>query len=305
MTTQSTILDGIVNFNKAGRVTSRAAVNQVLHAAGIRKLKAGHAGTLDPIATGVLVVCLGKATRLVPYIHEFPKEYIGTFQLGVQSPSDDIESPLHPLSDPHRPSCDEILAILPRFLGAIEQVPPIYSAVKVDGRRAYKLARAGEATELKPKTVEIHRIDIQSYVYPHLELKILCGTGTYIRSLGRDIASALNSAAVMTRLSRTAVGPFQLATAVAEGDLAAGLVGNVLPCQLGVSQLSQLTVDEIECNAMRNGQPFQPNEAQERVLANPKRTLELAAVGTDGRLIAIIKQRNGQIWPVKFLDAQA
>lgn len=305
MNMQTTRLDGIVNFNKAGAVTSRAAVNQVLHAAEIRKLKAGHAGTLDPMATGVLIVCLGKATRLVPYIHQLRKEYIGRFQLGVQSPSDDTESHTQPLSNPHRPTSEEIRGILPQFTGLVEQVPPLFSAVKIDGKRAYTLARAGKSIELKAKTVEIHRIDLQSYVYPHVELKILCGTGTYIRSLGRDIALALNTAAVMVRLCRTAIGPFKLADALTVQDLRPGLVGNLLPCQLGVSQLCQVAVGKNECDAMRNGQPFQPNDQQKEVIDRADSTPEVAAVDASGRLIAIVRLRDGQLWPVKFLDAQS
>ncbi len=126
---QPSTLDGIVNLNKPAGFSSRAAVNLILHAAGIRKLKAGHAGTLDPIADGVLVICLGKATRLIPYIHQLPKEYIGRFQLGVSSRSDDVESPLDPLDQPPIPTLDELRQVLPQFTGKIEQVPPIFSAV--------------------------------------------------------------------------------------------------------------------------------------------------------------------------------
>lgn len=304
-----TTLDGIVNLNKPAGFSSRAAVNLVLRAAGIRKLKAGHAGTLDPIADGVLVVCLGRTTRLIPYIHEFPKEYIGRFQLGVSSRSDDVESPLEKVEAPPRPTRDELLRILPQYTGKIEQVPPMFSAVKVDGKRAYTLARAGESAQLMSKMIEVHRLEIEAYDYPFLTLKILCGTGTYIRSLGRDIAKSLGTAAVMDQLTRTSVGPFTLDTSIDPHHLSPGLEGNLLPSAIGVSQLTPITVDDDAIGELRHGRPFPlvGHVQHPSVSTDPSAEFaalgEFAALAECGRLIAIVRVKQGAFWPVKVFDA--
>jgi tRNA pseudouridine55 synthase len=300
---QPSTLDGIVNLNKPAGFSSRAAVNLILHAAGIRKLKAGHAGTLDPIADGVLVICLGKATRLIPYIHQLPKEYIGRFQLGVSSRSDDVESPLDPLDQPPIPTLDELRQVLPQFTGKIEQVPPIFSAVKVDGKRAYDLARAGESVELKPKTVEIRQMVVEVYEYPFLTLRILCGTGTYIRSLGRDIARSLGTAAVMDQLTRTAVGPFAIDSALTTHDLPGGLHDHILPTVRGVSQLEQITVGELAIEELRHGRPFPMLGQHEKLIRAAPAEAEFAAVSDVGRLVAVVKVKQGEFWPIKFFDA--
>lgn len=160
----------------------------------MRPVKVGHAGTLDPLATGVLVVCLGPATRLIQYVQQLPKRYTGTFLLGRRSASDDIEEEIVELQNVAVPTIDEVLAVLPRFTGTIQQRPPIYSAIKVKGQRAYDLARAGQDLQLDARPVVIHDLRVVRYEYPELVLDIGCGSGTYIRSLGRDIAESLATA---------------------------------------------------------------------------------------------------------------
>src|SRR5205823_5221065 len=143
----------------------------------VRPHKVGHAGTLDPLATGVLIVAIGPATRLVEYIQRMPKTYQGTFLLGRTSNTEDVEGAVVELPNAAVPMREEILAAIPRFLGTIEQRPPAFSALKIAGRSAYKLARRGEAIELAPRPVEIHAIDLLGYQYPELELRVRCGSG--------------------------------------------------------------------------------------------------------------------------------
>lgn len=202
---------GLLNLNKPAGWTSRDAVTRISRLLG-RKVKVGHAGTLDPLATGVLVICVGSTTRLVPLIHEHPKTYEGEFLLGARSDTVDIEGDMTPVEIPKDLTADRLLAVLPEFTGTIQQVPPAYSAVKINGKRAYQAARRGEQFDLSARDVQIHRLELAAF-HPEtsrFSLSINCGTGTYIRSLGRDIARRLETDAVMSKLVRTAVGPFSV-----------------------------------------------------------------------------------------------
>src|SRR5262245_51397499 len=167
-------------------MTSRDVVNRVQRL--VRPAKAGHAGTLDPLAEGVLVVCIGPATRLIEYVQQMPKEYRATFLLGQRSASDDLESDVEVIADARALAREEIEAALPRFMGRVEQRPPAFSAVKVEGRRAYQLARLGNAVDLALRNVEMYQLDVERYEYPELVLSMRCSSGTYVRSVGRDLA---------------------------------------------------------------------------------------------------------------------
>ncbi len=188
----------------------------------VRPAKVGHAGTLDPLATGVLVVCVGSATRLIEYVQRMPKSYVGTFLLGRQSTTEDIEGEVVELADPPVPVLEDILCAAKKLEGNILQRPPAFSALKINGRRAYKMARKGEEVKLQARPVSIHRIAVRSYEYPRLVLEVDCGSGTYIRSLGRDLAESLGTAAVMSGLVRTAIGKFDLEEAQDPGKLDEG-----------------------------------------------------------------------------------
>ncbi len=207
----TTALFGIVNIHKPAGVTSRFVVDRVERL--VRPEKAGHAGTLDPLATGVLLVCVGRATRLVEYVQRLPKRYRATFLLGHSSPTDDVDGEVLPLPDAPIPTRPEIVQALPQFVGSIMQRPPAYSAVHVNGQRAYALARRGRQVELDARPVEIHSLRLVDYNYPELQLDMECGSGTYVRSLGRDLAAILHTAAIMSALARTAIGHFELADA--------------------------------------------------------------------------------------------
>lgn len=192
---------------------------------GIRKLKVGHAGTLDPLASGVMLICLGKATKQIDTLQAGVKEYVATLQLGSTTPSFDLETPVDatfPTAHINREMVDGAVA---RFVGTISQVPPAYSACKVDGKRAYKMARGGEEVELKPKTLVIDEIEILGFDPDKMQLtlRIVCSKGTYIRALARDIGLALGSGAHLAALRRTRVGDYRIEDCLDIEDAVAGI----------------------------------------------------------------------------------
>jgi tRNA pseudouridine55 synthase len=179
----------------------------------IKKLKVGHAGTLDPMATGLMVLCTGKATKRIEELQAGEKEYIATLKLGATTPSFDLETKEDATFDTGHITEELFRETVQKFIGTIEQVPPEYSAVKVEGQRAYDLARKGKSVELKPKILVVKEIDVLQFAMPEAKLRIVCGKGTYIRALARDIGQALNSGAYLTGLQRTRVGDFTLENA--------------------------------------------------------------------------------------------
>ena len=177
------------------------------HRLGIKKLKVGHAGTLDPLATGVLIVCTGKMTKQIDELQAHVKEYVAEITLGATTPSFDLETPIdatYPTEHITREQVEQVLQ--QQFVGSIKQVPPSYSACKVDGHRAYKMARKGKEVELKAKELVIDEIELLNYSMPRIEIRVVCSKGTYIRALARDIGHALGSGAHLTALRRTRVG---------------------------------------------------------------------------------------------------
>ena len=204
----------ILYFNKPLHWTSFDVVNRVrrvlCRSIDQKKLKVGHAGTLDPLATGVIVLCTGKATKRIEELQYGVKEYIATLQLGATTPSFDLEHPIdqtYPTEHITRELVDEIIK---RFIGEIWQVPPVYSAVKIDGKRAFDYARKGQEVEIKPKLLVIDEIEVLKFEDMQLTIRVVCSKGTYIRALARDIGEALNSGAHLTALQRTQVGDIRL-----------------------------------------------------------------------------------------------
>ena len=177
---------------------------------GIKRFKVGHAGTLDPLATGVLLLCTGKATKKIEELQSHTKEYVAEIMLGATTPSFDMEHPVN-ATYPHEHITREMVEeTLKRFVGDIEQRPPLFSACKVDGKRAYDLARKGSDMELAPKPIRIDSIELLQCELPKIRIRVVCGKGTYIRSLARDIGEALDSGAYLTALERTRVGKYEL-----------------------------------------------------------------------------------------------
>jgi tRNA pseudouridine55 synthase len=221
--------------------------------------KAGHAGTLDPLASGILPIALGEATKTVPFVMDGQKSYVFTVAWGVETDTDDAEG--RPVQATNRfPSADEIEALLPAFTGTIEQVPPRYSAIKIQGERAYDLARDGEVVELKPRTVEIERLSLVKHAGERSVLAADCGKGTYVRALARDIGRALGCLGHIAALRRTRVGPFTegeaLTVAELEERVAAGAdpSGVLRPVAAALSALPSVPVSRDMAGRLMRGQ---------------------------------------------------
>jgi tRNA pseudouridine55 synthase len=289
-------LHGILNLNKSKGWTSREVVDCVERLC--RPGKAGHAGTLDPLATGVLVICVGQATRLIQYVQRMRKQYRATFLLGRHSDTDDVEGHVELQIDSPEPTREMIDRTLTTFLGLIEQRPPAYSAIRVAGTRAYKLARRGGQVELPPRAVTIHSLDVNRYVYPEIELEIECGSGTYIRALGRDLAAALGTTAVMSALERRSIGRFHVADAVALDELTAEtLAGHLQGPLVAVADLPRITLRDDQIADVCHGRPTDsPLHTSSGPTAD--KTREWAAVNAAGQLVSILHEKHtGQLWP--------
>ena len=204
----------VLAFDKPYRWTSFDVVGKVrwllCRHLGIKKLKVGHAGTLDPLATGVLIVCTGRATKRIEELQSGTKEYLATIRLGATTPSYDQEKPIDATYPTEHITRDMVQEVLERFKGTIEQVPPTFSACKVDGKRAYKMARNGDEVELKPKTLTIDEIELTDCSLPDITVRVVCSKGTYIRALARDIGQALDSGGHLIALRRTRVGDYRV-----------------------------------------------------------------------------------------------
>ncbi len=286
---------GFLNVDKPPGATSRDVVNRVQRL--LRPLKVGHCGTLDPLATGVLVIAIGPATRLVEYVQQSAKTYQGTFVLGRSSDTEDIQGTVIEHPSASIPSLPEIEAALPQFLGTISQRPPAFSALKIAGKRAYDLARRGETVELAARPIQVHSLEIVRYAYPELELGVRCGSGTYIRSLGRDLALALGTAAVMSQLRRQAIGPFDVHDAVIVEELDKDRIQQRLrPPLFALSEMPKITISAEIITRLWNGQviPVEPS-----FQLPPSRVAEVAAVSSSGELVAILEYDEGLLRPTK------
>jgi tRNA pseudouridine55 synthase len=284
--------DGLLVLDKPGGITSREAVDRAL-CWFPRKTRIGHTGTLDPLATGVLVLCLGQATRLVEYVQQMNKIYRALFRLGATSDSDDADGTIT-CSNGSTPTIEVLTTILPRFVGAIEQVPPAYSAAKIAGKRAHALARKGAEVHLQPRTVHLHEINVLRYNYPELEVEVRCGKGTYIRSLARDLGQQLGCGAYVQALRRTRIGPFAVEDAIhleaPRDEARAGL----LPTGLALAELPRLVLSGNEVVRLRRGQLVQLPSA----IAEPG---EVGVFTESGALIAVAQAdvQSGTLRPLK------
>ncbi|MGL5273300.1 MAG: tRNA pseudouridine(55) synthase TruB [Phocaeicola sp.] len=212
----------VLYFDKPLQWTSFAVVNkiryQLCRKLGVKKLKVGHAGTLDPLATGVMILCTGKATKRIEEFQYQTKEYIATLMLGATTPSYDLEKEIDATYPTEHITKELVEEALKQFIGSIEQVPPAFSACKIDGDRAYELARKGKEVNLKAKTLVIDEIELLECNLPQVKIRVVCSKGTYIRALARDIGEALQSGAHLTGLIRTRVGEVTLDKCMAVED---------------------------------------------------------------------------------------
>jgi tRNA pseudouridine55 synthase len=245
--------DGLLVVDKPHGLTSRAALDGALRWFP-RGTKIGHTGTLDPLATGVLVLAVGRATRLTEFVQDMPKTYITDITLGARSATDDSEGPIIPTNVEAPPERASVEAVLRSFVGTTQQVPPAFSAAKLGGRRSYDLARRGQAADLAPRTVRIDRIEIVSFDYPTLRLEIDCGKGTYIRSLARDLGERLGCGGYVAALRRTGVGPFLPEQAVPFDTAAESARKHLLPLSAAVAGLPRVDLDDAQLSRFARGQ---------------------------------------------------
>lgn len=280
---------GLLVLNKPAGLSSRDCVNRVQNAIGDRRIKIGHAGTLDPLATGVLLVAVGEATRLVQQLHDLDKFYSADFQFGKSSDTLDCEGVITEHSDVRAPTTDALLDACREWTGeAILQQPPRYSAIKIKGRRAYDLARQGKEFEPESRPVCIRSLQLTHFDYPDWSLEIHCGSGTYVRSIGRDVAASVGNVAIMTALVRTAIGPFQLASSCKLADLqSADQVESHLHSPLaGLPKWTRVEVDDQQVQALRHGQHVPLTASQrDRELSST----QCVAIDQHGQLVAMIE----------------
>jgi len=291
-------VDGWVVLDKPLGLGSTQAVGKVRWLFNAEK--AGHGGTLDPLATGVLPIALGEATKTVPFVMDGRKEYRFTLRFGEARSTEDGEGEVTATSDV-RPTDQAIQAALGRFVGEIEQMPPAFSALKIDGKRAYDLARAGETVDLKPRKVTIGRLELLSRPDPdHADFVVGCGKGTYIRSLGRDLAQALGTVGHLSALRRTAAGPFREEAAISLPKLEAlghnsRLLGALAPVATALDDIPALAMTETQADRLRQGQPVLLTRD-----APPSDTLVRAEV--EGKLVALCRSDGTSLQPVRVFN---
>ncbi len=288
-------VNGWIVLDKPVGMTSTHAVSAVRRLFNAKK--AGHAGTLDPLASGILPLAFGEATKTVPYVVDGEKAYTFTVKWGVETDTDDSEG--RPVAtDDRRPTAAEIEAVLPRFIGAIEQVPPRFSAIKVDGERAYDLARDGEAVELNARTVDIHALRLVAHDAATATFEAECGKGTYVRAIARDMGRALGCLGHVVALRRTRVGPFTLDDAVPFAELeAAGpeAIRYLLPVEGGLVELPCVVLNRDAATRLRRGQSV--------ILRGRDAPAEGAVYGACGGVVIAVGQvEKGEFVPVRVFN---
>jgi tRNA pseudouridine55 synthase len=278
-------VSGILNIDKEAGLTSFQVVALVRRGAGARRV--GHAGTLDPAATGVLLVCLGQAVRITEYLMALPKTYRARVALGMSTDTYDAEGAVTGTADAAGVSREGVEEALRAFVGDIVQTPPSYSAVKVAGQPAYRRARRGEIVTLSHRPARVHRIALLSFEPPMAEIEVECGKGTYIRSIAHDLGQALGCGAHLASLVRSRVGPFRIEDAVATAELREALDRGtwqelLLPPDYGLTGLPQVTLEMAEEQDVRHGLPVRI--APSRLAPAP----ECRAYAEDGGLVGIL-----------------
>ena len=283
---------GILVLNKPTGITSRKLVDQVTRL--LPGCKVGHAGTLDPLATGILIVCVGAATRLVENVQNLSKTYRTLIRLGARSDTLDADGRIEVEASPAIPSPGEIQESILPFAGAVLQRPPAYSAIKIQGKRAYDLARSGQTLELAPRLVRIDRIAVIEYSWPRLELEIDCGGGTYIRAIARDIGDSLGCGGYVEALVRTRTGPFTLEQAIDAAALSVESIRGLLrPALDAVPTLPRLELDAGQIEAVTQGKRLPTRDLPGEMT---RCAGEVALLNSEGTLIALGELELDQGW---------
>lgn len=310
-------INGWVNLNKPQGLTSTQALGKVRRILNAQKL--GHAGTLDPLATGVLPIALGEATKTIPYIQDALKTYTFTITWGEQRDTDDAEGDVIATSD-KRPTIEQIKAALPHYVGDIEQTPPQYSAIKVNGQRAYDLARAGEKVALKSRKVFVESLEL----IPHPEndgkittctettsFRMVCGKGTYVRSIARDLAKDLGTCGYISTLRRDKVGPFILESTISLDILddlehSAALKRAVLPMDVSLDDIPALPLDQNEAARLKHGNMLsfvsKPDFKRLKDAGLDTQNGDTAIAYFQGQAVAIVDVHKANVKPVKVFN---
>jgi tRNA pseudouridine55 synthase len=285
-------VEGFLLVDKPSGWTSHDVVAKMRGLAGTRKI--GHAGTLDPMATGLLVLGLGRATRLLRFVQHLPKEYEARAQLGIATDSldaDGIETERAPLPVTR----EEVSAAMPAFRGDIQQIPPMVSAIKIDGQKLYELARRGEEVERPARSVHIHELELTGFEageFPFADIRVVCSSGTYIRTLADDIGRVLGGRAHLVGLRRTRIGSLEVGEAAAMDSLIEDpdqIPGRMLSLSNGLADLAHLTVDEALASRITHGSVL---SLEELPVQEPT-----AVVDGDGRLLAIYARHGSRVKP--------
>lgn len=298
-------ISGWINLDKPAGMTSSACVNAVRRATGAAKL--GHAGTLDPSATGILPIALGEATKTMPYVTDSSKRYAFTVHWGARTTTDDADGEIVETSDV-RPDRAGIEAALPAFVGAIEQVPPAFSAIKIDGERAYAKARAGEDFVLASRVIDVHAFALLEIIDDNqARFTVTSGKGAYMRALARDLAIALGTCGHLSDLRRMSVGPFDESASISLEKLeelghSAAASPILLPVETALDGIPALALSEREADMLRNGQAVP--------ILRPQDKERIASAGDDGIVlvleattpVALVRVDGIQIRPVRVLN---
>ncbi|MEQ8505503.1 MAG: tRNA pseudouridine(55) synthase TruB [Rhodospirillales bacterium] len=298
-------IHGWINLDKPLDVTSTQAVGRVKRL--LNAAKAGHGGTLDPLATGILPIALGEATKTVAYAMDGEKEYVFTIRFGAETETGDREGAVTAESDV-RPTAADITAVLPRFMGEIDQIPPRYSAIKVAGARAYDLARGGEEFELQSRRVTVHSLAVEAQPDPdHAVIRCRSGKGVYVRSLARDIARALDTVGHVSELRRTMVGPFSENNAISLENLealghSARDSGHLLPVETALDDIPALALTETEARRLAQGQAVAALPVASRSPFKDISQGDMVSAMLGDRLVALAEIKGGEIRPVRVMN---
>ena len=301
-------INGWIVVDKPVSVTSTQVVSLLRRRLNARKC--GHAGTLDPLASGVLPIAFGEATKIIPLVMEGEKTYEFSVRWGEERSTDDAEGSVTGLSS-YRPKESDILAITSKFTGEIEQTPPKFSAIKINGQRAYTLARAGVNLELQPRTVVIHKLDlIEVSCSQSASFRVLCGKGTYIRSLGRDIARRLGTLGYVSKLHRTQTGPFDITHTISLDNFdslvhIAPALDCLLPIEAALDDIPALFLSSSQAERVRHGGSVPLSEVKHSKPLEMDRNggaRGLVCAMTNGRLLALTRIRNGLVCPTRVLN---
>jgi tRNA pseudouridine55 synthase len=280
------VAEGLVLIDKPAGWTSHDVVARVRRIAGTRRV--GHAGTLDPMATGLLVVGLGRATRLLGYLSKTDKEYTGTIRLGIATATDDAEGEVIATADQPGWTLPDAQAAIRALTGELEQVPPAYSAISVDGRRSYARARAGEDVVLAPRRVQVTEFEVLAVRGDDLDVRVVCTSGTYIRSLARDLGAALGVGGHLAALRRTRIGPFRISAARTLADLEQRFDLLNLTDAVGLA-FPRREVAAEQAQGLRHGRALPAGGAE----PGP-----VGVFGPDGSVLALVQDRGGVARPV-------